>query len=411
MKRAFFTTALLSLLLMCSGVARGQNNRYPPYDFTSVNADGDTLYYRITSSEAPFTVAVTRCHDSIFHTLQIPFYEYQIGQPGFVYPVYDYDSLISIPSNVTHNGVNFAVTAIDNEAFYMQKAMRTVIIPSTVTIIDTAAFFGSSVMHVEMPNVTHILYGAFENSYLSSVDIPECITVIEQLAFAGNPFTTVRVPSSITVLEKSVFAFCEELSQVNLPDHLDSIKEAAFYGTHSLKKITIPSEVTYIGPEAFTYGYGSYGVDGFLDTLIMECATPPEMNDMVCSFQTNKDLLVVVPCHASELYQTTPIWSYYSNFTYHEDCTGVEEYEQTSNVTIAPNPVTDVLHVSVTDGEIARIEMFDAFGRIVPVETHGRASLPSPTTTVNTSDIPSGLYVLRVTLTDGTVRTTKIVKR
>ncbi|MBR0304495.1 MAG: T9SS type A sorting domain-containing protein [Bacteroidales bacterium] len=51
------------------------------------------------------------------------------------------------------------------------------------------------------------------------------------------------------------------------------------------------------------------------------------------------------------------------------------------------------------------------FGRIVPVETQNFASLPSPTTTVTTSDIPSGLYVLRVTMTDGTVRTTKIVKR
>ena len=58
-----------------------------------------------------------------------------------------------------------------------------------------------------------------------------------------------------------------------------------------------------------------------------------------------------------------------------------------------------------------RVEMFDMFGRVIPVETHGLASLPSPTTTVTTSDIPSGVYVLRVTLTDGTVRTTKIVKR
>ncbi|MBQ3740162.1 MAG: T9SS type A sorting domain-containing protein, partial [Bacteroidales bacterium] len=81
------------------------------------------------------------------------------------------------------------------------------------------------------------------------------------------------------------------------------------------------------------------------------------------------------------------------------------------NVIVHPNPTDNVLHVSVTDGEIARIEMFDAFGRVIPVETHGRASLPSPTTTVNTSDIPSGVYVLRVTMTDGTVRTTKIVKR
>ena len=82
------------------------------------------------------------------------------------------------------------------------------------------------------------------------------------------------------------------------------------------------------------------------------------------------------------------------------------------NITVHPNPTNDVLHVTVTDGnaKIARVEMFDMFGRPVSVETHGRASLPSPTTTVNTSDIPSGLYILRVTLTDGTVRNVKVVK-
>ena len=43
------------------------------------------------------------------------------------------------------------------------------------------------------------------------------------------------------------------------------------------------------------------------------------------------------------------------------------------NITVHPNPTHDVLHVSVTDGEIARIEMFDAFGRVIPAETHDRA--------------------------------------
>ncbi len=403
MKRIIFTTAFFSLLLLCGGVARGQNNRYPPYDFTSVNADGDTLYYRITSSEAPFTVAVTRCHDSIFHTLQIPFYAYQIGQPGFVYPVYDYDSLISIPSNVTHNGVNYTVTVIDNEAFYMQKSMHTVILPPTVSTIDTAAFFGASVVHVEMPEVTHIRYGAFQNSHLSSVDIPECITVIEQLAFAGNPFTTVRVPSSITVLEKSVFAFCEELSQVNLPAHLDSIKEAAFYGTHSLKKITIPSEVTYIGPEAFTYGYGSYGVDGFLDTLIMECATPPEIDDY--ALQTNKDLLVIVPCHASELYQTTPIWSYYSNFTYHEDCTEVEiSLKQT--IKVYPIPFQNVLIVECDAATTSKIEIMDVLGQLQYVGVPSDDKL-----VINTSVFPSGVYILTITSNKKEKKQIKILKK
>ena len=81
------------------------------------------------------------------------------------------------------------------------------------------------------------------------------------------------------------------------------------------------------------------------------------------------------------------------------------------NVIVHPNPTDNVLHVSVTDGEIARIEMFDAFGRNISVETQCIASLPSQQTTVNTSALPPGVYVLRVTLRDGMVRTMKVVKR
>ena len=79
------------------------------------------------------------------------------------------------------------------------------------------------------------------------------------------------------------------------------------------------------------------------------------------------------------------------------------------NIIVHPNPTDNILHVSVTDGEIARIEMFDAFGRITMVGT--LASPPSPTYTVDLSSLPSGVYVLRITLRDGGVRTMKVVKR
>ena len=79
------------------------------------------------------------------------------------------------------------------------------------------------------------------------------------------------------------------------------------------------------------------------------------------------------------------------------------------NIIVHPNPTDNVLHVSVTDGEIARVEMYDAYGRITMVGT--LASPPSPTNTVDLSSLPSGVYVLRVTLRDGTVRTKKVVKR
>ena len=399
MKRTFFTTALFALLLMC-GAAWGQSYSYPPYDFTSVNADGDTLYYRITSSEVPYTVAVTRCHDSIYHTLPFPQYAWEVGQPGFVYPVYDYDSLITIPSSVTHDGIEYTVTAIDNEAFYEQKGMHTVILPSTVTIIDTAAFYGSSVEHVVMPNVTHILYCAFVGAPLSSVEIPECIVEIGPSAFSCNDsLRQVDIPSSITVLRRSVFAFCHNLSVVNLPEHLVSIEDMAFYGCHQLKKITIPSEVTYIGSEAFTAGYGtiggSYGVNGYLDTLIMECEIPPQMYDTIPSFQTNKELLVIVPCHTAETYQTAPIWSTYSNFTYHEDCVGVEDYEK-ENVQMYPVPCHDVLHVRGESVRFCRIEVYDMYGTLVLANEAQETE-----TVLNVSGLPAGAYAVVVVEDNG----------
>ncbi len=83
------------------------------------------------------------------------------------------------------------------------------------------------------------------------------------------------------------------------------------------------------------------------------------------------------------------------------------------NITVHPNPTNDVLHVTVTDGnaKIARVEMFDMFGRITMVGTQNLASPPSPEYTVDLSSLPAGLYILRVTLTDGTVRNVKVVRK
>ena len=398
MKKSLLTTALFALLLMC-GAAWGQSYSYPPYDFTSVNADGDTLYYRITSSEPPYTVAVTRCHDSIYHTLPHPQYAWEVGQPGFVYPVYDYDSLITIPSNVTHNNVNYTVTSVDNEAFYEQKGMHTVILPSTVTIIDTAAFYESSVEHIVMPNVTHILYGAFTDALLSSVDIPECIVEIGEKAFEGNTrLRQVDIPSSITVLSRYVFASCHNLSVVNLPEHIVSIEDMAFYSCNQLKKITIPPEVAYIGCDAFTDGYGTidgnYGANGYLDTLIMKCENPPE-NSRPQSFQTNKALLVIVPCHTAETYQSAPIWSTYSNFTYHEDCVGVEDYEK-ENVQMYPVPCHDVLHVQSESVRFCRIEVYDMYGALVLAD-----EAQDTETALDVSGLPAGAYAVVVVEDNG----------
>ena len=113
------------LLAVCAGGLKAQNP-WPDYYFKAANADGDTLYYRITSATAPYTVAVTRCHDSATFDLQLP--------------LNDYDYQIEVPGTVTYNGIPYAVTAVDEKAFYLQKGIRDVQLPASIAAIGSYAF-------------------------------------------------------------------------------------------------------------------------------------------------------------------------------------------------------------------------------------------------------------------------------
>jgi len=220
--------ALVSLLLVLFAGGLAAQNPWPDYDFKAANSDGDTLYYRITSSSAPYTAAVTRCHDSVFHTLPLPQYSYQVGQPGFLYPVYDYDTLITIPSSVTYGGRSYTVNAIDKEAFYYQKGMHTVVLPASVETIDSGAFYGSSLHQIVMsPNVKRIHYYAFMNTPLESIDLPSGLIYIGKEAFAYSSLTEVDVPASVTVLPYEAFFKCP-LTKITLHEGLQEIQENAF---------------------------------------------------------------------------------------------------------------------------------------------------------------------------------------
>lgn len=87
------------------------------YDFSKKNSDGKTIYYNITSTSTPKTVAVTD-HDT-----------------------YYYSGEIKIPSSVTYNGVTYSVTGIGEYAFYYCSNLTSVTIPASITYVGLFAFF------------------------------------------------------------------------------------------------------------------------------------------------------------------------------------------------------------------------------------------------------------------------------
>ncbi len=87
--------------------------------------------------------------------------------------------------------------------------------PNTQIIMEET--FASNMMdQVIIPgNVTHMGTGAFQHSGISSVVIPESITVIEWYTFQGcYNLTTITVPASVTEIREGAFYWCDVLTQI-----------------------------------------------------------------------------------------------------------------------------------------------------------------------------------------------------
>ena len=115
-----------------------------------------------------------------------------------------------------------------------------------------------------------------------------------------------------------------------------------------------------------------------------------------------------------------------------EVTTGIVETDNYPFLRVYPNPTDGELNItcyrhcgldpqSPENDEIAgqarndiqNVDVFDVMGRTVHVETHGRASLQwrqqQPTTTLNISSMPTGIYFLRIQTETGVI-TNKIIK-
>ncbi|MCQ2280068.1 MAG: leucine-rich repeat protein [Bacteroidales bacterium] len=400
MKHNIFFKALVLALLVAGGISvYGQHIVYEPYDFRQANADGDTLYYRITSAVEPYTVAVTRCHDSIYHQLPHASYAWEVGQPGFAYPVYDYDSLINIPPAVTYDNVTYTVTAIDIEAFYYQKGLRVVNLPSTIETIDTAAFYLSTLSEITLQEgLERIDYGAFASCYLTQIDLPSSTLNIGELAFDGcYLLTRINIPEGITKIPAYCFQSCFSLNDVVLPESVDSIEANSFAETDSLTQIVIPSQVRYIGPGAFSHLNNNHTFQ-----ITMESTTPPDISDGFWSFQFDT-IYCTIPCGTTGVYEAA--WSAPGqHFIFTEDCSGIDDIAKQS-VKVYPNPASDVIHIEMNTNTNNKIFVYDICGKKV-ANIESKAS----STDINLSSLPQGVYILRIINVSG-VYVEKICKK
>ena len=130
------------------------------------------------------------------------------------------------------------VIAIDDNAFYDNHTLLSIILPNSVTSIGWHAFYGCS--------------------GLTSITIPNSVTSIGNEAFPFcDGLTSVTIGNSVTSIGYGAFAHCDSLTSITIPNSVTSIGNYAFNGCSGLTSVTIPNSVTSIGEDAF-YGTAWY---------------------------------------------------------------------------------------------------------------------------------------------------------
>lgn len=101
--------------------------------------------------------------------------------------------------------------------------------------------------------VTEISYNAFSAClFVREVVIPETVSIIGSQAFFDcQSLESVKIPEGVTIIDQMCFAACSSLRSVSLPSTLTKIKSSAFTECYSLEKIVIPEGVTELGVYAF----------------------------------------------------------------------------------------------------------------------------------------------------------------
>ncbi len=138
---------------------------------------------------------------------------------------------LTIPSDLG----GYPVTRIGWAAFIDCRNLTSITIPEGITLIDDCAFRGCSKLTsiTIPPTVTEIGYYAFYGcSALRSITIPDGVTYIGDMAFYWcGTLTSITLPDSITAITSSAFAGCTNLSSIVGGANLASVGEGTFSAT------------------------------------------------------------------------------------------------------------------------------------------------------------------------------------
>ena len=143
----------------------------------------------------------------------------------------------------------------DGEITKYTGSATEVVIPSSYSMLEDGTIIeGSDHTITGIADASSSSEGAFANTNITRVTIPDIVTSIGSYAFYNcTSLTSITIGDGVTSVGESIFNGCSSLTSITIPDSVTSIGEWAFYRCSSLTSITITDSVTSIEKGAFQY--------------------------------------------------------------------------------------------------------------------------------------------------------------
>ena len=187
---------------------------------------------------------------------------------------YGYKGHVVIPSTVNHNGTEYQVISVhenaltnnrDIESVVVSKGikvinlggctnLKSVILPEGIETIPDYGFCGCAFSEINIPStVTSIGAFAFLDCvYLTSIDLPDNITSSSVWFQNCSRLKRVKLPKKLSWLKNYAFNGCSQLEEVIFPDSLQGIEQYCFKGCSRLPHIELPECFRYLDYNVFS---------------------------------------------------------------------------------------------------------------------------------------------------------------
>ena len=205
-------------------------------------------------------------------------------------------------------------------------------IPNTVTQIEDYAFYGlTSLTSIDLNNITTIGIGGLGYCLFSSINTSK-ITSVGNNAFAACnslqsidlsnlnsasstgfcqscvSLANIELPTTTTVtqLGANIFSYCYSLRKITIPSNITTIKSGCFSYCRALSSITLPSSITTIEAQVF---YNCYG----LTAIHIKATNPPTLSNVNAFSNISPNAVFYVPSASLNTYKTADNWSTYAS--------------------------------------------------------------------------------------------------